>query len=38
MTPEAAIVAHRYHVTDIDRWPEPVVRIFYAHLRAKEQA
>ncbi len=38
MTPEAAIVAHRYHVTDIDRWPDAVVRAFYAHLRAKEQA
>ena len=35
---ERAVVAYRYSITDIDRWPDAVVRAFYAHLRAKEQA
>jgi len=37
MTPEAAIVAYRYSVPDIERWPEPVIRAFYNHLRTKEE-
>ena len=35
--PEAAVVAYRYSVTDIDRWPEPVVQAFYNHLRTKDE-
>jgi hypothetical protein len=38
MTHERAVVAYRYSITDIDRWPDAVVRIFYTHLQAKEQA
>lgn len=38
MTHERAVVAYRYGITDIDRWPDAVVRIFYAHLRAKDHA
>jgi len=38
MTHERAVVAYRYSITDIDRWPDAVVQAFYAHLRAKEQA
>ena len=38
MTHERAVVAYRYAVTDIDRWPDAVVRAFYNHLRTKETA
>lgn len=38
MTPEAAYVAYRMSITDIHRWPEPVVHAFYRHLRTKEEA
>jgi hypothetical protein len=38
MIHERAVVAYRYHVIDIDRWPDAVVQAFYTHLRAKEQA
>jgi hypothetical protein len=38
MNHERAVVAYRYSITDIDRWPDAVVRAFYTHLRAKEQA
>lgn len=38
MTPEAVIVAHRYSVPDIDRWPPAVIAAFYHHLRRKEHA
>jgi len=37
MTPEAAVVAYRYGINDIDRWPEPVVRAFYNHLRRRDE-
>jgi len=36
MTHERAVVAYRYHVIDIDRWPDDVVLVFYNNLRAKE--
>ena len=31
-----AVIAHRYSVADIDRWPAAVVDIFAKHLRTKE--
>jgi len=36
MTDPRALVAHRYSITDIDRWPTAVVAIFANHLRMKE--
>jgi hypothetical protein len=31
-----ALVAYRYSVADIERWPTSVVLAFYQHLRTKE--
>jgi hypothetical protein len=31
-----ALVAYRYSVADIERWPAAVVTVFYQHLRTKE--
>ena len=36
MTHERAVIAYRYSVPDIDRWPASVVLAFYQHLRTKE--
>ena len=36
MTPDRALVAYRYSLSDIDRWPEAVVRVFANHLRRTE--
>ena len=38
MTDPRALVAHRYSITDIDRWPDAVVQIFANHLRTKEES
>jgi hypothetical protein len=37
MTDPCALIAHRYSITDIDRWPASVVHAFYQHLRTKEE-
>lgn len=36
MTDPRALVAHRYSITDIDRWPPAVVAVFANHLRTRE--
>ena len=36
MSDPRAVIAHRYSVADIDRWPDAVVHAFYQHLRTKE--
>jgi hypothetical protein len=36
MTPDRALVAYRYSLTDIDRWPDAVVHAFANHLRRTE--
>lgn len=37
MTDPRALIAHRYSINDIDRWPDAVVHAFINHLRAKEE-
>jgi len=37
VTDARAVIAHRYSVADIDRWPASVVDAFYQHLRTKEE-
>jgi len=37
MTDPRALIAHRYSVPDIDRWPAAVVHAFINHLRTKEE-
>ena len=36
VTDPRAVIAHRYSVPDIDRWPASVVEVFHQHLRTKE--
>ena len=36
MTDPRALIAYRYSVADIHRWPDAVVQIFANHLRTKE--
>jgi len=36
VTPDRALVAYRFHVSDIDRWPDAVVAVFAHHLRTKD--
>ena len=36
MSHERAVVAYRYHVTDIDTWPQEVVHIFYRRITDKD--
>jgi len=36
VTDPRAVIAYRYSVPDIDRWPASVVHAFYQHLRTKE--
>jgi hypothetical protein len=36
VTDPRAVIAYRYSVPDIDRWPASVVLAFYQHLRTKE--
>lgn len=38
MTDPRPLIAHRYSVPDIDRWPDAVVQIFANHLRTKERS
>ncbi len=37
MTHPRAVIAYRYSITDVDRWPESVVEVFIKHLRTKER-
>ena len=37
VTDPRAVIAHRYSINDIDRWPASVVHAFYQHLRTKEE-
>ena len=37
MSDHRAVIAHRYSVADIDRWPDAVVHAFYQHLQTKEE-
>lgn len=36
MTPERAVVAYRYCVTDIDKWTDETVHVFYTRLQRNE--
>jgi len=37
MTDPRALIAYRYSITDVDRWPDGVVKAFINHLRTKEE-
>jgi len=37
VTDPRAVIAHRYSVADVHRWPPAVVTVFINHLRAKEE-
>jgi hypothetical protein len=36
VTDPRPLIAYRYSVPDIERWPDAVVQIFANHLRTKE--
>lgn len=36
MNTERAVVAYRYHVTDIDKWTDDTVHVFYTRLQRNE--
>jgi hypothetical protein len=38
VTPERAVVAYRYGITDIDKWTDETVHVFYRRINRNETA